>query len=86
MRPPTIADGRLSGADINQYIEEFAARFLQDKIEFGMEVRKIHRKAEGEGWLVETRHIDTGDDESRECARVVICTGVSIYEVISRAD
>lgn len=80
-RPPPAAGGalrgRLSGPEVSQYFETFAETFLKDNIQFGKEVRRIRRHPSGEGWQFDVCDLVSGRVETRECARIVLCTGVS---------
>ncbi|KAI0711021.1 FAD/NAD-P-binding domain-containing protein [Cerioporus squamosus] len=75
MPPPTTEDGRLSGKDIHKYVQAFATKFLEGKIQFGIEVCNIRRHPAGTGWRVDVRDVRTGNRETREYARIVLCTG-----------
>lgn len=76
MPQPTSPRGRISGVDINKYLETFASTFLAGKIQFGVEVRNVRRLASGTGWRLEAYDSDTGRTEQRDYRRVVLCTGV----------
>ncbi len=77
MVPPEKADGRLSGAEIHRYVDTFVTRFLEGRIEYGIEVQNICRNPSGRNWTIEVQNVHTGDRETREYGRVVLCTGVS---------
>ncbi|KAI0758131.1 FAD/NAD(P)-binding domain-containing protein [Fomes fomentarius] len=77
MLPPVKADGRLSGAEIHRYVDTFVTRFLEGRIEYGIEVQNIRRNPSGRKWIIEVQNVDTGYREMREYGRVVLCTGVS---------
>ena len=76
MPQPTSARGRISGEDVNKYLETFASTFLAGKIQFGVEVRNIRRRSSGTGWHVEVYDRVTSRTESRIYRRAVLCTGV----------
>ncbi|KAM5542339.1 hypothetical protein V8D89_003798 [Ganoderma adspersum] len=75
MPQPTSARGRISGDDINKYLDTFASTFLAGKIQFGIEVRNIRRRSSGTGWHVEVYDRGAGCTEDRAYRRVVLCTG-----------
>ena len=79
MPPITAEDGRLSGEDIHDYLQAFATKFLEGKIEYGMEVRDIRRRPSGNGWHVELQDLTKDQKETREYARIVLCTGVRVF-------
>ena len=70
-------DSRLSGDDLCAYVKVFADKFLQGKIQFGVDVRGIRRGVSGKGWQLDVLRRDTSTKETREYTRVVLCTGVS---------
>ena len=72
--------GRLSGDDVQQYLEDFAERFLKGKIRFETEVLNVHRRDNGRGWKVLVRDRRTGGSEKVSYfSRIVLCTGVSFH-------
>ncbi|KAI8989847.1 FAD/NAD(P)-binding domain-containing protein [Trametes punicea] len=74
--PPPIAGGnRLSGDDMNKYFETFASKFLQGKIQFNLQVQNIRRHPSGQGWSLEVTDLQSGVKETRQYARLVVCTG-----------
>ena len=79
MPPITAEDGRLSGEDIHDYFQAFATKFLEGKIEYGMEVGDIRRRPSGNGWHVELQDLTKDQKETREYARIVLCTGVRVF-------
>ena len=84
MPPITAEDGRLSGEDIHSYLQAFATKFLEGKIEYGMEVRDIRRHPSGNGWHVELQHLTKDQKETQEYARIVLCTGVRVFIRVPR--
>ncbi|KAI1795061.1 FAD/NAD(P)-binding domain-containing protein [Ganoderma leucocontextum] len=77
MPPPTSDRGLLCGDDIHDYMKEFASKFLEGRIQTGIDVRNIHRDPSGKGWQVEVMDANTGKHETRAYRRVVLCTGGS---------
>ena len=75
----TPADPRtpnLSGFDMCAYMTRFAEKFLQGKIVYNTEVRRIRRGQGGRGWELEVSSKTTGEDRVVRCARLVLCSGV----------
>ncbi|KAH9939295.1 FAD/NAD-P-binding domain-containing protein [Epithele typhae] len=78
---PSEKDGRLTGDDLSAYTDAFASKFLEGKIEYGVEVRDIRRNPSGAGSLVDLTHRATSqketllNKETREYGRVVMCIG-----------
>ncbi|KAJ3017760.1 hypothetical protein NUW54_g508 [Trametes sanguinea] len=78
MPTPWFTGGdRLSGYDMNKYFETFASRFLEGKIQFNLHVHNIRRPTSGQGWLLDISDLKSGIQETREYARLVMCTGGS---------
>ncbi|OSC97983.1 FAD/NAD-P-binding domain-containing protein [Trametes coccinea BRFM310] len=77
MPPPVSGGDRLSGYDMNKYFETFASQFLEGKIQFNLDVHNIRRPASGQGWLLDISDLKSGIQETREYARLVMCTGGS---------
>lgn len=78
MPPPaneSATGGRLSGDDMQQYMESFADKFLRGKIRYEVEVMKVIRSAVGQ-WTVKVQDIRSGEEELH-FDKVVLCTGVS---------
>ncbi|KAI0371492.1 FAD/NAD(P)-binding domain-containing protein [Pilatotrama ljubarskyi] len=77
--PPPVAGGplrgRLSGAEVSRYFNTFADTFLKDKIQLGKDVQQIRRHPSGEGWQLDIRDVVSGRQETRDYARIVLCTG-----------
>ena len=70
--------GRLSGANVRQYLQDFAEQFLKGKIRFETEVLDIRRRNHGRGWEVLVRDRRTGGAEKVSYfSRIILCTGVS---------
>lgn len=70
--------GRLSGEDVQQYMEDFAERYLKGKIRFETEVLNIRRGDHGRGWKVLVRDGRAGGTEKVSYySRIILCTGVS---------
>ncbi|KAL7282731.1 LOW QUALITY PROTEIN: hypothetical protein ACG7TL_004205 [Trametes sanguinea] len=67
--------GRLSGEELSSYFQSFAHKFLDGKILYGKEVQQIRRDASGDGWEVDVLSIGDGTTETRNYARIVLCTG-----------
>ncbi|KAI0058580.1 FAD/NAD-P-binding domain-containing protein [Artomyces pyxidatus] len=75
MPQPDTVWGRLTGSDLNAYMEAFAAAYLHEKIRLETEVVRIQRGASGSGWLVDVEDKRTGESDSLSFARIVLCTG-----------
>ncbi|KAI5824862.1 FAD/NAD(P)-binding domain-containing protein [Schizophyllum commune Tattone D] len=74
----TPADPRtpnLSGFDMCAYMTRFAEKFLQGKIVYNTEVRRIRRGQGGRGWELDVSSKITGEDRVVRCARLVLCSG-----------
>ncbi|KAI0774713.1 FAD/NAD(P)-binding domain-containing protein [Trametes elegans] len=69
------SETRLTGDDMAQYMEEFAVRFLQGVIQFNVEVRNVRCHPSGKGWQLDARDVQSNATETREYARIVLCTG-----------
>lgn len=76
MPAPSSADGRLSGDDMAQYMAKFTSMYLQDRVEFGLDISNIRRGSNGKGWLLDVHDVQTGNQETRPFTRLVVCTGV----------
>ncbi|KAI0658608.1 FAD/NAD-P-binding domain-containing protein [Cubamyces menziesii] len=66
---------RLTGDDMANYLEAFASKFLQGKIEFGVEVSNIRRSSTGGGWQMDIYDRASDEYKTRTYARLVVCTG-----------
>ncbi|KAH9899419.1 FAD/NAD-P-binding domain-containing protein [Cubamyces lactineus] len=75
MPPPAAGGDRLTGDDMMQYMEAFASKFLEGRIQFNVDVRNIRRHPSGEGWLLDVQDLQSLTKETREYARLVVCTG-----------
>ncbi|KAI0355439.1 FAD/NAD-P-binding domain-containing protein [Trametes cingulata] len=75
MPPPMAGGGRLTGDDMSSYMEAFAAKFLQGRIELSVDVTNIRRDASGVGWKLDVHSFQSGERETRYYARIVLCTG-----------
>jgi len=86
MPPPLNAKatgGRLSGQDLQTYMESFADRFLEGKIRYNTEVINVRRRSdvqvEDRCWSIAVRCLTTSaacDVELLNYDKVVLCTGV----------
>ncbi|KAI9057634.1 FAD/NAD-P-binding domain-containing protein [Trametes sanguinea] len=75
--PTPVAPGlRLSGEDMAIYMKTFASKFLEGRIEFGIDVQDIRRDPKGSSWLLDAHDLRSGQRESRSYARIVVCTGL----------
>ncbi|KAI0056612.1 FAD/NAD-P-binding domain-containing protein [Artomyces pyxidatus] len=70
----TLGD-RMTGYDMNVYLETFAARYLDGKIRFETEVVNIQRDVSEEGWLIDVTDKRTDKSEILTFRRLVLCTG-----------
>ena len=77
----TKTGGRLSGYDVQRYVEDFRVRFLNGKIRFETEVLNIRRGDRGQGWSVRVRDMKSASPDTAvqvlHYRRIVLCTGVS---------
>nr|VWO99039.1 14-alpha sterol demethylase Cyp51A (EC [Ganoderma boninense] len=75
--PPLVegSDARIGGEDMHAYMTAFASKFLQGKIQYGLDVRRIQRNPAGAGWQLDVVHRDTSVQETRIYDRLVLCTG-----------
>ena len=84
MPPPADASatgGRLSGEDMTEYMETFAATFLSGRIRYHTEVLKISRTQAKDGWFVVVRNLKTQAVERIVYDKLVLCTGVTSLSV-----
>lgn len=85
MPPPINASktgGRLSGQNVNQYMESFAYRFLNGRIRYKTDVRKIQKTLNG--WLIEVTFVGPDGSVTMEnilYQKLVLCTGVSLKAI-----
>lgn len=80
MSPPSGAPqtgGRLTGEDMRHYMQDFSDKFLKDKIRFHTEVLMIRRDDITSKYFIEVEDKLTGQKETLEYSRVVVCSGVS---------
>ncbi|KZO93494.1 FAD/NAD-P-binding domain-containing protein [Calocera viscosa TUFC12733] len=78
MPPPAHAretGGRLSGFDMQLYMEKFADTFLNDSIRYGVEVEDISLDTENQGYVVTVTDLRTGELETLRYRRIVLCSG-----------
>lgn len=82
----TKTGGRLSGYDVQRYLEDFGARFLNGKIRFETEVLNIRRGDHGKGWSVRVRDTKSASPDTAvqvlHYPRIVLCSGVSVIVFI----
>ncbi len=78
--PPLVqrSDARIGGEDMCAYTTAFASKFLEGKIQYDMDVRRIRRNQSGPGWQIDIVHRDTAVQETRLYDRLVLCTGVRL--------
>ncbi|CCM04115.1 uncharacterized protein FIBRA_06275 [Fibroporia radiculosa] len=79
---PRYGGGALSGDDMCAYMENFAARFLGDKIRYCTEILKVHHATAPDSghpaarkWLVYVQDTNSGIRETLEYDKVVLCSG-----------
>ena len=80
MPPPTKSEetgGRLSGADVQAYLQSFVERYLKGKIRYQTEVQRI-RRGEKDGWQVTVQDLVSGDTSTLHFDKLVLCSGVSL--------
>ncbi|KAI5122659.1 hypothetical protein M0805_007920 [Coniferiporia weirii] len=80
MPPPKSAEttgGRLTGDAMQQYMENFAERFLQGRIRYQVEILNISRNTNGNGnWTVLIKDmVKEGTEEQLVFDKIVLCTG-----------
>lgn len=75
MPPPAVGGGRLTGQDLNAYMQAFSAKFLQHAIRFDTEVINIRRDEATSIWFITVEDNNTSVREILEFSRVVLCTG-----------
>ena len=95
MPPPRNSDstgGRLSGEDMQHYMESFEDHFLPGKIRYNTEVLKIKRVAQNgkngkassttppSQWLISVQDKNSGTRSELKYDRVVLCTGVRLID------
>ncbi len=77
-------DTRLTGDDLSRYSKAFAAKHLEGKIRFNAEVRAVRRNSSGAAWRVDILDRKTNTQETKEYARIVLCTGVGVVASVGR--
>ena len=76
--------GRLTGEDMQHYMESFEEHFLSGRVRYNTEVLKIKRTAPSEKnvpsrrWLISVQDKLSGVTSELKYDRVVLCTGVSV--------
>lgn len=81
MPPPSKAEsGRLTGEDLSNYLESFAARFLLGKIRYRTEVLNVKRNQNGptSAWKIRIRNLNDPTEADIFFDKIVLCSGVSI--------
>ncbi|EIW77421.1 FAD/NAD(P)-binding domain-containing protein [Coniophora puteana RWD-64-598 SS2] len=74
--PPSVMPGkRMTGEELQAYMEQFAESFLKDNIRYGTEVRKIRRDEVTGLWFVDVLNKKRGTHETLIYSRLVVCTG-----------
>ena len=73
------SDARIGGEDMHAYMTAFASKFLEGRIQYGLDVRRIRRKQTGPGWELDVVHHDASVQETRFYERLVLCTGVRLH-------
>ncbi|KAJ7243926.1 hypothetical protein B0H12DRAFT_1130109 [Mycena haematopus] len=75
--PPDSAatGGRLTGQDMQQYMQEFANKFLLGKIIFDTEILEIRRDDGGRTWIISIQNRITNASAVLRFAKIVLCTG-----------
>ena len=65
-----------------QYMEAFASKFLEGRIQFNVQIQNVRRHPSGEGWLLDVQDLRSMAKETKEYARMVVCSGVRPLFVI----
>ena len=98
MPPPRNASstgGRLSGEDMQHYMESFEEHFLNGRIRYETEILKIKRvETNGKAsstpassqWLISMQDKRTNAISEARYDRVVLCTGVSTSDSCGGCD
>lgn len=79
MPPPLKAEsGRLTGEDLSDYLELFAARFLAGRIRYRTEVLNIRRNqdATSRPWQIRVQDLTKSTEEEIFFDKIVLCSGV----------
>lgn len=74
-----VPDGRLSGEDMQLYMQKFAQEFLKDKIRYSVEVLNISRNEKTGEWKVSVEDLLDGSRSTLSFGRIVVCTGVCSF-------
>jgi hypothetical protein len=69
--------GRLTGDDMRGYMQAFSDKYLKDKIRFQTEVLEIRRDDTASTWFLDVEDIPSGQRETLQFSRIVLCSGVS---------
>jgi dimethylaniline monooxygenase (N-oxide forming) len=86
--PPPANDkatgGRLTGIDVQKYLEIYAERFLKGKTRYDTEVLNIRRPEtgvdNGDGnWIVTVRDVVSNVRSELWFDKLVLCSGVSFF-------
>ena len=86
MPPPADGEktgGHITGMGMCDYMESFYEKFLKDKavFKFKTEIRSVARNAAGV-WNVSVEDLCSGEAQTLEFSRVVLCTGVGLSAAI----
>ena len=86
--PPPVQDKefgvRLSGEDMQLYMESFADKFLKGRIRYNTVVTNIRRasskdaESHAKPWALSLRDCRTGEESQLLYDRIVLCTGVNL--------
>ena len=64
------------------YMEEFASKYLPDKIKFGVEILKVEHHEQGsppgQKWAVTVEEVLTKAHTTIQYDKVILCTGVCL--------
>lgn len=81
MPPPYASEktgGRLTGKDVQTYMECFATWIIGYYIDFGKEVLRVRRGIDSTGWILDVKDLTLEDVHQVAFDKVVLCTGVGI--------
>ncbi|KAJ7486161.1 FAD/NAD-P-binding domain-containing protein [Mycena galericulata] len=75
--PPdsTATGGRLTGEDMQKYMQEFADKFLAGRFMFNTEILNIRRDEVDSSWIISVENRITKAAEVLRFSKVVLCTG-----------
>jgi dimethylaniline monooxygenase (N-oxide forming) len=78
--PPSAAPGkRITGQDMQAYMELFADRFLSGCIRYNEEVLRIdYQDKDVLPWAIHIQNTHTRKEDVIYYARIVLCTGVGL--------